>query len=348
VKRASVSLLIVLLLAVVCCASDVAVVVDVSGSMAHYGPWQLDAIRVISNVLEKGAIGEESVNWSVSGDAGLLTHFRLGSGDHIQLIKFGSIHPDVSSYFPAESLSSTDELKSKFPSLADFHDAHTNKELATAVAVKLVGGPHTPARIMSISDFLSDADLKQEQQEFVNSVMQGTSIENKVVLSWKKNPRVMLRFQYITVPSGSASPENDKGEKGALELIPARLNAASKSVVLSWRPVGVKPLRYDVKAVSPDGTVLLSKAGLIASEVLLPDAPGGEFTWTVSAHYSGGGIVNASRRELFPDNSNIGVLITLALIAVLMVGGFLFLRKHGDTMMASVRKALGRSSGSDL
>jgi len=327
-------------------ASDLAVAVDVSGSMAKYGPWQPDARRVIQNILENGSIGAETDNWTISGDPKTIKTFQVASGDHIQFIKFGSINHNLSTFFPVQSLGSPAEINTTFPGLADFRDARTNKELASAVAVKLVGEPAKPARIISVSDFLSDADLSKEQQEFVNAVMNGTQVENSLVLSWKKNPRVMVRLQRIMLPASVLPQSTSEGKR--IELMPAKLNQDSSSLLLEWKSVGPKPTRFDIRVISKDGTQQFSKVGLITNEVLDKDAPGGEITWTVVAHYDDGGVVTASRHELLPDSGNMGAIIVVVVIVLMLLAGFFLLRKHGDNLFATMKKTFGRSAGGDL
>ena len=346
-KRIILTALILVVTGALSQASDVAVAVDVSGSMAKYGPWQPDAQRVIQNILERGSLGAEEDNWTSSGDLKAIRSFQAGSGERIQLIRFGSINHNLSTFFPVQPLGSPAELNTTFPELNDFKDAHTNKELATAVAVKLVGEPSKPARIISISDFLSDADLSKEQQEFVNVVMNGTEVENNLTLSWKKNPRVMVRLQRIVLPAAGQSQTSSSSER-RIELMSARLNQDSKSLLLAWKAIGEKPTGYDVKVSSSDGTQQFYKIGLISNEAIDKDAPGGEITWTVVAHYGDGRIVTASRREQLPESGNLGVIIAIALIGILLLVGFFLMRKHGDNLVATVKKTFGRSAGSDF
>jgi hypothetical protein len=341
------SFIVFIVLACTARAGDVAVLVDVSGSMAHYGPWQQDATHLIRNILEKGSVADDKQKWSATGNEELIKEFKLVSGDHIQLIRFGSIHPGLSSFFPVDNLTTIEALESQFPKPGDFKDGRTNKDLATAVAITIVGGPQHPARIIAISDFLSDADLNKEQQGFVNGVMQGTSLKNAVIFSWKQRPQVMVRLQEITV-AAQQTPLTNNVEKGNIQLVAARFNADPRTLLMSWRAQGPAPVSYDIRVVPSDGSPPFAKTGLISTEFLIADPPGGELTWSVTAHYAGGGSTSASRHEDLPDGGNTGLVVIAAIVIALLIAGFWYMRRHGASVAATVKRTFGRSDNADL
>lgn len=95
-------------------ADNVAVVIDVSGSMRTYGPWQSDAKDAITAILAGGPL---PARWSLIPSGADLSAYACRSPERATLLRFGSVQPaDEYPYFDKiqNSLSPAD-LEAQFP-----------------------------------------------------------------------------------------------------------------------------------------------------------------------------------------------------------------------------------------
>src|ERR1035441_408259 len=119
-------LVLVLLFALSCWGKNVAVLIDTSGTMAHYGRWQPEARRLIATILS-GRF--ESAGWKHEGDPDSCRDFVASDAGRIHVVKFGSIKAPTFPFFSQEQVAtSTQAFEDMFPVDASaYAEAKTNK-----------------------------------------------------------------------------------------------------------------------------------------------------------------------------------------------------------------------------
>jgi hypothetical protein len=299
---------------------DIAVLVDVSGTMKQYGAWQNAAISLVESTLDGKSVPTE--DWQTSGPQVGLSQFRLGTGERLYVMKFGSIvSPKFPFFEPAERLDSAKQLRDHFPlNGSAYTQVRTNTSLARAVGTLLSAGAGTEARLIVISDFLVDSNLDSAEISFVNDVETGAKIEEPVILSWRENPKVQIKMMNVTLkPKGP--PQGDQAEEAvAIRLIPLRILDNPKRAQFQWAVDSkLAPKRFEV-VVRDAGTHKEEwrQSAMVGSAVWSDPKPGRK-SWQVSAVMENDQVAT-SQAAIAEIPGSSGGAIVLLLLAILGAG----------------------------
>ena len=303
-------------------AKDIAVLIDVSGTMADYGPWQEHVRRLVTGILWGGALDG---GWRQDGSTSAAAEFRLDSGDHVRLLQFGSVQTPAFPFFaPAINVAVPAEFESNFPiNPSRYREARTNKPLAIAVGAHLVSGAEGLARLIVISDFLVDSDATVQQQEHINQFESKAKIESPLIYSWNRNPHVQVKLLLISgVASNASAPVGfPAASDSRVQITGAKLLDSPKRLLLSWNLVGTEEeATYTVTIREPrSGKTILSRT-VLNSSLLVPNPPSGKFVWQIVAKLARNVTVSSPLTQLeIPSETPLG---TIALLFVAAAGGF--------------------------
>jgi hypothetical protein len=303
-------------------AKDVAVLIDVSGTMANYGPWQEDVRRLVTRILWGGALDGD---WRQDGSTSAAAEFRLDSGDHVRLLQFGSVQTPAFPFFaPASTVAMPAEFESNFPiDPSRYREARTNKPLAIAVGAHLVSGAEGLSRLIVISDFLVDSDATVQQQEHINQFESKAKVESPLIYSWNRNPHIQIKLLRISgvVSTGSVPIGSPPASDARLQITGAKLLDSPRRLLLSWNLVGTEEeATYSVTIRDPkSGKTILSRT-VLSSSLLVPNPPSGKFVWQIVAKLRRDVMVSSPLTQLdIPGETPFGVIALLVLAAA---GGF--------------------------
>lgn len=306
-------------------ASDVAVVVDVSGSMASYGNWQPDALSLVEAILSGNSTS--GLNFKYTGDLNAASDFKLGSNGSIQLLKFGSTQSNSFPFFrEPERLPDVSELQSRFPLYRrEFSQAHTNKDLAIAVASRVAGG--APAHLVMISDFLIDSDVNQSQQQYVNDFQSSSKIETPLIFAWQTDPRIQVKLMLTTAkdsapPSPAAPPAPEKAT-AAVRITEGRASTDSNRIYFRWQVEPNVPVRSYTLSLRDAKTGRIAKqegplAAVSSSSIEAPRS--GQYTAIVRADFEDGTEAESLPFGVTVKGRNSGVFFVLLALAVIIGG----------------------------
>ena len=310
-----------LLCALPVAAADIAVLVDVSGTMGHYGLWQPEAATLIHSILD----GEfRHAAWDREGKATEPLDFKLSPGAKIHLVRFGSIHSESSPYFRSPlTLTSPEELHKVFPqNPIEYSEAKTNKSLAQAVGGALAEDGEGAIRLIVVSDFLVDAELNSEQRQFVNSFESRVQTDPPVIYSWRTNPRVQVRLMsFKSMRRGPVAP-SDVSPSASVRLSSARLYESPKRVSFTWSIVPDTPeVLYDIAVQNKrSGVVSFSRSGVLALSAIWPNPDSGDYVWKVTARLSDGTRLSSTAAPLSIPGASVGpVLLWGGLLAAFTI-----------------------------
>jgi hypothetical protein len=311
-------------------AKDVAVLVDVSGTMANYGAWQSDARALLTGILSGTST---SAAWRREGVENAPDDFRLDGGDHVQLLRFGSIQSREFPFFtPYSTLGSVRELESSFPvDVRAFREARTNKPLAMGVGARLATGSDGTARLIVISDFLVDSDATPEQETFVNTFESTAKIETPLIYSWISNPKVQIKLLRITRPP-EPLPADSKNI-APIRITGARVMDRPRRLLLTWVLSGNdEDATYSVTIRDPKSNRTVVSRSVLNSSLLVPNPPSGKFVWQVTAKLSGGRTGQSPITALeIPGEGSVGT-IAIVLVAILVgVGAWQYSKRRKST-----------------
>ena len=268
------------LFALPCWGNSVAVLIDVSGTMAHYGPWQPEARRLISAILSGRS---ESTGWRHEGDPDAGKDFALSNGGRIHLLKFGSVKNKTFPFFPQEQVAtSTSAFEEMFPLDASaYAEAKTNRSLALAVGAA-ISAEGASSLIIVVSDFLIDSDLSQEQEQFVNAFESSAKIETPVIYTWTADQRVQIKLLRVRGISREG-PTDDS--TASVQIVGARVFSSPKRVAFSWKLMGeTGEATYSITVRDPrSNAIAFSRSGLLTPSLLWANPPSGRFLWQVTA-----------------------------------------------------------------
>jgi hypothetical protein len=314
-------------------ADDLAIVVDVSGSMHTYGSWQVDAKNAVSAIIAGRPLPS---GWNSTPKSADLSGFACGPQARVTLVPFGSVHPTAEyPYFDRiqDSLSLA-ELTDRFPiETKDYSESRTNNALAEAVAIRSVDPAKIgAARVIMLSDFLADATLSEKQLAFVNDIQGRFAKYTDVTLTWASNPRVqikLLRFVPLNPPAERAITPNN----GALHLFPGRYDERSNSLLLAWSFEGPElPEKYDLRITDGRrGTMLFSKYNLATQNATYAKAVPGPIRWAVTAYMRDGKTVEQSAAYNVPGTRGSPIALLVLVLAVLAAlgTGIVIIKRHG-------------------
>ena len=299
-------------------AKDVAVLVDVSGTMANYGPWQEDVRRLVTSILWGGALDGD---WRQDGSTSAGAEFRLDSGDHVRLLQFGSVQTAAFPFFaPASTVATPAEFESNFPiDPSRYREARTNKPLAIAVGAHLVSGAEGLSRLIVISDFLVDSDATVQQQEHINQFESKAKIESPLIYSWSRNPHVQVKLLRISgvVSNGTAPIASPPASDARVQITGAKLLDSPRRLLLSWNLVGTEEeATYSVTIRDPKaGKTILSRT-VLNSSLLVPNPPSGKFVWQIVAKLPRNVMVSSPLTQLdVPGETPVAAIALLVLAA---------------------------------
>ncbi|HEY3738226.1 MAG TPA: hypothetical protein VGL53_00205 [Bryobacteraceae bacterium] len=322
-------------------ASDVAVVVDVSGTMGRYGKWQPDALDLIEAITS--GTPATALKFSSTGDPQSTAQFKLAPGEGLVLLKFGSVQSDAYPFFSsAQRVASAAELRGVFPNTAAaFREKMTNKELALAVGARLAG--NSPARMIVISDFLSDADLTQQQQQYINQFESQTRLDTPVIYTWLTDNRVLVKLMVANSkaappPTTTENPPPTEAEKPKtsdhqIQILDARLIEGSPSrYQFRWRltPAGnVKGYRLTLRDAKTR-KIVLEQPGLASPAVsILTPAPGDYFA-QVTADLEDGSEAASRPYPVKIEGNYGGVIFAIFALAAIVAALWFFIRRSNQ------------------
>ena len=273
---------LVLLLALSCWGRNIAILVDASGTMAHYGRWQPEARRLAASLLS-GRVDE--TGWTHEGNADSGRDFAVSNGDRIHLLKFGSIKTKTFPFFSEEEVvTSVHAFEDIFPLDASaYAEAKTNKSLAMAVGAALSAEDATSLMIV-VSDFLIDSDLNPEQEQFVNAFESKAKIETPMIFTWLPDPRVQVKLLHVSGLSG-VNPPPPPPQDCSVQIVGARFFGSPKRVAFSWQLTGATcEATYSVTVRDPrSNAIAFTRSGLLTPSLLWANPPSGKFLWQVTA-----------------------------------------------------------------
>jgi len=312
-------------------ADKLAVVIDVSGSMKNYGPWQTDAKDAIAAILAGQPLPSR---WSMDPAGADLSSFSCTNQERLTLLRFGSVRPDaVYPYFTGIHTSLTPaDLEAQFPTNPEsYTESRTNKALAESVAIQSVADSTGTAQVIMLSDFYSDASLSNQQIAFINNTEDKATKYTLATLSWTGNPRVQIKLLRFVLRDAPA--RKNTTAIGSLYLSPPHYEKNSQTVLFAWNYEGpAQPEKYDVTVTDPrHGATLFRKYGLSERSVVYPRAAPGPLRWVVTAYMPNGGSLEQSAPFTVPDDtkSPLAVLFLFAVIFAAIGVLVVALKKYG-------------------
>lgn len=322
-------------------ASDVTVVVDVSGTMGRYGKWQPDVLDLIES-LATGAPAA-GPKFTSTGDTSTAAQFKLAAGEGMTLLKFGSIQSDAYPFFTnAQKVANATELRGVFPNTAvAFKEKLTNKELAFAVGARLAGA--SPARMIVISDFLSDADVSEQQQQYINQFQSQSKLETPIIYTWLTDKRVLVKLMVAnakleaTAPVAASPAETPKTDH-TVQILEARALEGGKHQ-FRWRitpAAPVKSYRLTIRDVKTR-KIVIEQPGLASPAVAISTPPPGDYFAQVTADLEDGSESASRPYPLKVEGSYGGILLALAALAAI-VGGLWFFMRRANKQKADPNK----------
>lgn len=303
-------------------ASDVAVVVDVSGSMASYGNWQPDALSLVEAILSGNSTS--GLNYDHTDPIDAISDFKLGSGDSIQLLKFGSAQRNAFPFFETKRLEALSELRSQFPmSKGEFRDPHTNKDLAIAVGSRLAG--NAPDHLVMISDFLIDSSVDPAQQRFVTEFQASSKIETPVIFTWKQDRRVQVKLIATSVKetNGNGAAPPPQAPTASVHILESRVSADSNRIYFRWQvqpSVPVHSFRLLLRDAKT-GRVAKEQGPLAAVYSTMIEAPhSGEYSAIVTADFDDGSQIQSRPVVVTIKGRNGGAVAVVLILAAVGAG----------------------------
>ncbi len=310
--------------------------IDVSGTMGNYGPWQSPVRALVAGILGGQIDGSD---WTLDGDANTAVDFRLEDGDRVHLFRFGSIQTDGYPYFAPALVLQRNEFSTHFPlSREQFREARTNKPLALAVGAQSV--MHAgKARLIVVSDFLVDSDLSADQRSFSNQFESKTSSEPPVIYSWRTNPRVqvkLLRFSGLEGSDRAGSPVGPQvAEMPRLSIVGTQFfDSPNRLVVMRWKLTGdATDVTYSVSVSDPGkGVAVFVRKGLPSQTVAWPAPPSGQFAWRVTASLRDGTSISSSTVPLMiPGASFVPIMLGVGGLLALSLAVWKYFNTRSDS-----------------
>jgi hypothetical protein len=336
IRRVITHLLVIWVLSVSCVAADdLAVVLDVSGSMKMYGSWQSSARDAIVAILAGRPLPP---GWTLVPNSADLSLYTCSPQAHITLLRFGTVRASAEyPYFEhVQNALTLADLLNQFPVAAnDYHEARTNNALAESVAIRAVsnGNSASASRVIMLSDFLADANLSEQQLTFVNDIQGKFAKYTDATLSWAENPHVQVKLLRFVPLGESPAATSVAPDFGKLRLSQPRFDDRTESVLLAWSFEGATPPdKYGLKVTDARrGTTLFSKYNLGTRSATYPKASAGPIRWSITAYMPDGRTVEQSAAYNVPGSggSPVAVLILVLAIASAVGTGILAVKKYG-------------------
>jgi hypothetical protein len=269
-------------------AADVAILVDVSGTMASYGAWQEDASALLDAVVNGRQPSLQQ--WRSAGDLKALPSFADAGSLHF--VRFGSTQSASFPFFGEPQKLNAASLAAAFPkSRADYQQPRTNKPLAVAVGANLAsGGAAGTARVIVISDFLVDSDLTNDQQTYVNDFESRAQVETPLILSWARDNHVQIKFLRIGI--AGVAPDDKEPASASVQLLAARVLEDPRRVQFAWKVNGAAARHYSLQVRdAATRNLVFARNNVLSNSVLYPNPKAGRFHWQVTATLENGALV---------------------------------------------------------
>ena len=324
-------------------ASDVAVVVDVSGTMGRYGKWQPDVLDLIEALTTTGAPAS-TAKFNSTGEPSAAAQFKLAPTEGITLLKFGSVQSDAFPFFSnAQKLANATELRGVFPNTpAAFKEKQTNKELAIATGARLAG--NSPARMIVISDFLSDADLSQQQQQYINQFQSKAQLQTPVIYTWLTDNRVLVKLMVAnskneTTTTTEQAPKTDH----QVQILEARQLDGGKHQ-FRWRILPAAPVKSYRLTIRDAKTrrIAVEQPGLASSSAAITSPGPGDYFAIVTADLEDGSEAASRPYPVKVEGSYGGILIALTVLAAIIAGLWYFMRQANQRKANPNNKEVAR------
>ena len=317
-------------------ASDITVVVDVSGTMGRYGKWQPEVLDLIESLTN----GTPSIatKFTSTGDSQGASQFKLAPGEGITLLKFGSVQSDSYPFFTsAQKTANANELRGIFPNAAAaFKEKQTNKDLALAVGARLAGA--SPARMIVISDFLSDADLSQQQQQYINQFQSQTRLETPIIYTWLTDNRVLVKLMVANSKTPSTVESDKPKTDHQVQILEARQLDGGKHQ-FRWRILPAAPVKSYRLTIRDAKTrkIIIEQPGLASASVAVSTPEPGDYFAQVTADLEDGSEAASRPYPLKVEGSYGGILLALAALAAI-VGALWFFMRRANRQKANPNK----------
>ncbi len=325
-------------------AGDLALLIDVSGTMRQYGTWQGATENLVEAVL--AGKSPDSEVWALTGDPRSLSAFRMQPGERIHLIRFGSIRQTAFPFFATpQTVNEVSGLAAIFPTEPlVYSESKTNKPLAIAVGsrVSSIGGT---GRLIAVSDFMVDSNLMPAQQDYVNEFEAATRMESPVIFSWKQNSHVQVKLIHVAITtttattSTSASTDAKSTNGITLRLQSPTILKSPDRVQFRWvRQGGTTPRSYELTVRdAPSRKIEWQQRGLLSSSAVWNEPKSGKKLWQVKAVMDDGSEIMSTVVPLEIPGSSIGAIF-MALLLLGAAGGTAYYLAGRRT-----RKGLSRS-----
>jgi hypothetical protein len=317
---------LILPLTAVC--GDIAVLVDVSGTMKRYGNWQPSAVALLEATLE--GRDPPMQDWQSSGGLAGFSQFRLQPGERLHLVRFGSVQSAAFPFFEQpQVLDRAGLLRGAFPvDGSAYTQARTNKPLAQAVGATLSASGNE-ARLIIISDFLVDSDLEPSQLEFVNNFESRANLQAPMILSWRTEPRVQIKMMQVTLAGASQpGPPVPPSTKASIRLMPMRiLDGSPKRAQFQWRVESdVKPRSYEViLRDTASRAVEWNPKNIMGTSAVWSDPKSGRKSWQVRAVMEDGQeVISSPAPAEIPGSKLAPILFTLLALAAAGGGAYYY------------------------
>ncbi|MCU1285316.1 MAG: hypothetical protein JWO13_1666 [Acidobacteriales bacterium] len=306
--------MLILIAALPCAASEPIVAIDVSQSMQHYGAWQGDVKAALASVLFDGKKPSETA-WRFTGNVDVLHRF-LAQGS-VRIIRFGSYPVQEYPYFNLAQASDGIAFNKEFPNANEFKDQKTNKPLALAIAADLSAENASEGFAIVVSDFLTDSDVSQQHQDFINKAESEFSQQIPLTLTWLKDPRVQLKF--IQFERASTRPNAASQESNPITLLlPEFSKERPVRYVLRWKADNSLE-RFNVKVEdSTTRETMFEKSNLASREAIFLNPPSRNMRWYVTGWRASGESVRSNTQTLTSpprESSILPIVLLLTLIA---------------------------------
>jgi hypothetical protein len=294
---------------------DIVVVLDSSGTMKSYGHWQADAMQVVQSVLAGNSVTTDA--WQVTGNMDMAKDYRLTGEHNLYFLPFGSIAKHEWPFFSGwTKLASPAELNTLFPQEGkSFNQLKTNKALAIAVAGKASPSADGSADLIVISDFLIDADMDEAEITYVNDFEARSTSATPLILAWKKDPRVQIKFILIR-PATVPPPPGETAPTAAVRLVEARFSPKPESLRLRWQIDGKADVKnYDVYVRNEKGGSVYSASRMLNNSTTYNKPSSGKLNWYVVANLMDGTqLKSAVGNVVVPKSSSGGGIFLLFLV----------------------------------